>query len=182
MNQLQLQQLGLISKQIHNIHRLLEIYLVQFDHFIVRLFEDVLIKYVIFYEVSILGNPVREDDIEILTDTAHLIRRSSTQFLYDIANCIKHQLDYEADLLFCIQKTSLLNNFIHLFDLCSNSVLTILNRTYTINQEETTLVSELKNEIVELKRLLPFFIGEWYDNENPTHFEHSIPFEYGESN
>lgn len=178
MNPLQLDKLDLISKKAFDIHQLLEIYLQNFDHPLIRLFDDVVLKFVIFYELNILGNPIQGDDIEILTDTDYLISLPSVLFLYELATCIERQINYEDDPLFCIRKSNLFNKFIQLINLCCKDALRVLDRTYTLNKVETDFISQIKKTTIDLKDLLSFFVGEWYDNEEIQIDSDNIPAEF----
>lgn len=149
-----------INQKISDLFEDFEEFLQIFQHPNILFFNEVILKFVVIFTSFFDTIELQEEHIDILTDTSSLIRFPQANFLYRLASCI----NFEDDPTPCIQKESLFNDFIKLFELCCKNSLIILNNVIALNESERELVQVCIQSVNELKELLKPFMGEWSRN------------------
>jgi hypothetical protein len=133
-------------------------------------FEDILLKFVVFYRVIYQQEELPEQDIEFMMDTKY-IELIQCDFLIRLANCIQMN-NFEPESCF---RPNQIHNFL---DLLNWSCEIAIDQIKEYNRD--SLVPLLRH-LYYFQNLLKLSKGEWYNNDNPSRVSDSIPLANGES-
>lgn len=177
--------ISLLNQRIHSLFDILDDCLTLFPHPTIRVFEDVVYKFDVFYKVVYQQLMLPASDIEIVLDTSRIQQyKNETRLLHQLARCIdmnmRLNLDVEPESCF---EPEQIHDFIHLLNWsCENTIAQLKKYIVSFsNTPQFDILWKFLQHLENLKDILQHLSGEWYNNDNPLQVDsYSIPPEAGE--